>query len=506
MARTLIDEVRICSKYIAKTMIYAKIAIIAIFLSSVLPMSAQEILLRRSDVDSVRSGFVTATYSFGIDIITRNLKRANLVSFELLYTNAEHIHFSGYTVINFGDSSGAQVQVKVNKLSNTGIISAAVYSHDSIGAQGYDHPEVIHLEFVVSQSAVHGRPVTMSFIEANAVVTLDNNEGANIPLNSESTIYIINSYITVWPGDANNDGKVSVSDYNRVALFFQSDSAKKAWKSFKRKNASTKWIPQRVLSWDNDTAAYADCDGNGEITVEDMAVIRLNIDSIHFGKMNKEGNILGKDIFPNVQYPPEAIRIPLKIGYSEHYIAAIGRLAFNDEQSKYFLGLEAGDIFSGNEAILFFNNDDKNIEFFISSNINDKGGDEGIIVYLVFDKAISESAFASPESDFKSLDLKGMSHKGYMFPLGVVSDVNSKEISDWDINIYYKYGSIVVDVPEVGFNGNVKLYNARGSNIAEFTVIEGRNELRSLFLTSGIYYAVIECKQNYRVFPVLVVE
>ncbi len=470
------------------------------FALGALPAKAQNILLERSDVDSSRSGFITATYIFGVDIVTEDLERANLVSFELTYNNTEHVHFSEWSIINFGDSARAQVHSKVNEAAGTGVVTAAVYSGDTIGSRGYDNPAVIHLEFVVSQAARHGTQVTFNFTNANAVITLEDGSGADIELNSEPIVYQINSFVTVWPGDANNDGLVSVLDYNRVALFFQSDSAKKAWKSFKRKNASTKWVPQRVLSWDNDTAAYADCDGNGEITVDDLAVVRLNIDSTHFGKMKKEGRILGDENNRKSEFPSDAVRIPLRVGYSSEYIAATAHIFLNDNQKSRFLGIENGSMFNDEESILFENLNNNELELFVSSAGNEKGGQKGIICYLVFEKDIAEY-------DLNVMDLKGMSQDGYFFSLEEVSSVKNVLNSDNSVSIRFSDGRLHINIEKVDFKGSLKLYNQEGRLMFEKRNIGGgRSEISMLDVPSGAYFALVQSSNKFWLRPLLILE
>ncbi len=477
--------------------IYIRFALIAMFLVWLTPLKAQKLLMKRSDVDSSRSGFVTATFIFGIDIVTEGLDSATMVSFELVFTNIDHIYYSDYSILNFGDSSRALVQAKINPSSRTGSVNATVFSGDTIGSRGYDNPEVIHLEFVVSQAAPHGIPVTFSFNNANAVATMPDGTGAIVPLESEATVYTVNSYVTVWPGDANNDRKVNVLDYNSIALFFQSDSARKSWRSFKRKNASTKWIPQRVLSWDNDSAAYADCDGNGEITVDDLAVVRLNIDSTHYGKINKDSEILGKDIFPIVEYSPNSVRIPIRVAKTEKYVAVTGSVTLNNEEKEAFLGIESGDIFVGDGAIVFSRKDVSYVDFFVSSSDNNFGGDEGIIAYLVFKEGF-------PARNIEPETLKGMSPNGYFFPISSVTDVKEEQQKQWDIDLFYSNNKVFADIKESINNAKLSMYNATGGIITQNIVKEGINEIYIENMAAGAYFVVIENGLKYSVFPLLI--
>ena len=77
--------------------------------------------------------------------------------------------------------------------------------------------------------------------------------------------------IEVWPGDTNNDGKVSITDILPIGRYWNK-------KGYVRKSSDISW--KRCLTskkdWDPVDSAYADADGNGFVDENDVIVIAQN--------------------------------------------------------------------------------------------------------------------------------------------------------------------------------------------------------------------------------------
>lgn len=75
---------------------------------------------------------------------------------------------------------------------------------------------------------------------------------------------------TIYPGDANNDGIVDVRDLLPIGRYYATTGTK-------RQNGSATWSEQVLTSpWNPFDACYADCDGNGTVDAQDVAVIIQN--------------------------------------------------------------------------------------------------------------------------------------------------------------------------------------------------------------------------------------
>lgn len=243
----------------------------------------QEILLIRTDVDSTRNSFVTATYNFAIKVIVKDVARATGISFVLRHNLAEFVQFSNYGIFDFGKNGSVFVYPFVNTLDLTESIYFGILTGDTIGSDGYDSPQVVEFEFSVSPQSPNGIPLIFVFEDAQAVVSTDS--GGKIQLlRSQTYTYTVHSFINVWPGDADNDGVVGIKDISKLGLYLGYGSKKTNFRSFKRQNATTYWIGQSCLAWDSSEVTFADCDGDGEITLNDMLVIPLN-----FGKQHSFG-------------------------------------------------------------------------------------------------------------------------------------------------------------------------------------------------------------------------
>lgn len=244
---------------------------------------SQEIEIVRTDVDSSRRSFVTATYNFSFKIKLNNISNCTAVSFVLRHNQTEYIRFSNYRTYPFSRNGSVFVYPWFNPLDGFERIYAGILNGDTIGGIGEDNPEVIEFEFSVSPDAPNNSILEFTFEDAEAVVT-ENNLGKIIKLKSQPLLYNIHGFVNVWPGDANNDGIVNINDVSTVALYLGYGPNKNNFRSFQRLNPSTNWFPQLCLAWDSLATTYADCDGDGEITINDMLIIPLNFGKTQFLK------------------------------------------------------------------------------------------------------------------------------------------------------------------------------------------------------------------------------
>ncbi len=84
----------------------------------------------------------------------------------------------------------------------------------------------------------------------------------------------INFQLTVYPGDANNDGVVDVRDILPIGRFY-------GLRGPARSVAGTAWGAQSLLAgWNPLEAGFADCDGNGVVDSNDVVVLAQNWNAV----------------------------------------------------------------------------------------------------------------------------------------------------------------------------------------------------------------------------------
>ncbi|MFN3782029.1 MAG: hypothetical protein ACK4SO_07625, partial [Candidatus Kapaibacteriota bacterium] len=281
---------------------------------------AQEIVIERTDVDSSRSGFVTATYNFSFKVKLKNVRNCTGVSFILRYNQTEYVKFSNYRTLPFSRYGSVFVYPYYNPIDGYERIFTGILNGDTIGGVGENNPEAIEFEFSVGANAPENIFVEFLFEDAEAVVS-DSSSGKIIKLKSNIVLYNIHGFVNVWPGDANNDGIVNINDVSVVALYLGFGANKTNFRSFQRKNASTNWFAQSCLGWDSLATTYADCDGDGEVTINDMLIIPLNFGKTHIIQTyHSPANSLTKT---NEIYLKEDLQIPYRIECEEPIVGFI---------------------------------------------------------------------------------------------------------------------------------------------------------------------------------------
>ena len=395
-----------------------KIILIAIQLLFVGVYSAQSqsVEIIRTDVDSARSSFVTATYLFSFDVQLTDIEGVNNASFKLFYDQADVVEFSGARIGDFG-FDGTQYSFSKSPNSDEAELSISVFSGKPLGESDYDNPKVITLEFVVSPAAENADEVTFRFNTALATSYQDG-EDRIVNLASTGTIFDIHGFVDVWPGDANNDGTAEIDDMATIGLFIEHQKRYLGTRSFKRKNSSTNWFAQRVLVWDEAEATYADCDGDGDISVSDGLVVFLNESKVHAIDKNGLPNS-SSDLNLNPIYSNDYIRVPIRANFSSEYFAAEGSIELNSTNYE-IVGIESSDLFYNPQTALIKDIDDNSIDFLIGSFDNNfKVSESGIIADLIL-KALDNTS-TNPELSFNYLN--GISRNNQSFDLLSVSDI-----------------------------------------------------------------------------------
>ena len=237
---------------------------------------SQSIKLVRTDVDSTRANFVTATYMFGFDVVVNDLENCNNASFQLKFNNAKYVKFSGAKLNDFADSGQIFIYEYADAGSDEVFLSIGAFSGQPLSNNGHKNPNLVHLEFVVTPTAPNDEQVTFTFLNAYGS-TYKDGVGNKVLLASTPSLYDIHGFVDVWPGDTDNNLNVDNVDWTTVYENLKFKERFPGYRSFKRENATTNWSAQRSLVWDVEKATYADCDGDGEVSVTDGLVVLLNL-------------------------------------------------------------------------------------------------------------------------------------------------------------------------------------------------------------------------------------
>ena len=214
-----------------------------------------------SPLQTVGAGFWVA---ITVGTSSKPVTDLKIGTFELQYTNTAIIDYLTHDIGPF--ITGAQVFIVPD--DPNGKISASIYRTTG-GDSGSGI--VLRLKFKILNSATVGQLVDFSFIQVQA----NNSSNGEITLSLISSSIEIVDNILVWPGDANNDGQVSIFDINPIVATHWNLTGPV------RPNASTQWIAQPCAPWNPVDATYADCDGSGQVDIFDINPVIVNFGNTH---------------------------------------------------------------------------------------------------------------------------------------------------------------------------------------------------------------------------------
>lgn len=179
----------------------------------------------------------------------------------IVYEPSSGLVFAGWTAADF---QRAELFVVASDETQAGVVTIDVGAVSL--SRALREPVVVVLEFVLRPDAPHGALVHIR-AEQGWVLMAD-----SLRLVPEAVAsFTVHGYVAVWPGDANNDGVVNGGDVAAVGLY-----AYRRATGYRRHPASVEWQPQSALAWADQQATYADCDGNGAVTLQDLAVVLQN--------------------------------------------------------------------------------------------------------------------------------------------------------------------------------------------------------------------------------------
>jgi len=403
-----------------------------VFIATVQALSAQSIVVKRTDVDSSRYGFVTASYTFGMDIYLKDLPKCNGVAFQLNFNQSDVVKFSQWLPGDFGKP---QVIPMLNPDGTSNLIIAVGLGNTTI-SDSIAEPKILHLEFVVLQNAANASTLNFNFIQPVAT-TIVNDVRAIISINAEPIEYAIHGFISVWPGDTDNNGFVNHLDYANVTKFIGLGSATKNMKSFKRKSGSAIWATHRVLTWDNAEVTYADCDGNGDITITDMLIVSYNMgkDTL-ISSVKKDADDLQEDFpKPEVFDAPDYVKVPLLINPELDFITAVSTFNLSEILKTHkFIGVEVGNTFSEKPFVYYVLDDNDKLHLAAGSYLQEHSrGNSSTLCNLVLRNKAGNNLNVSGVNPNM---LRAITNDGYIFDLNFsVSDVNDENNPELQLSV-----------------------------------------------------------------------
>lgn len=428
-----------------KTLKY--IIIIAIFgLLSSLSAQSQTLKIKRTDVADSNANFVTATYMFGIDIVIEDIENCHLAAFFLTFNHSDYVKFSGYTIGDFSEN-GEVLQGQIHDPStNKSTLSLAIYSGENNSVN--TNPTLVHLDFVVLQTAPNNDEIEFAFSGAIAETDVS---GKEFEVKTENKKFTVHGFDDIWPGDANRDGIVDTKDHAMIGIYLGHGGTPNGKRAFKRKNASTNFYPQRVLVWDESDATFADGDGDGDISLTDGLVVFMNM-----GKLGEPNNGFMETKIPDKKHDLSNFfyNVPVEISTEEDYKALIGYLDIDEDKYEY-LGIKKGTLFENKDHTLV--SDIDNNGFLIGLNSSDDKIQNDGIAFEVMLKPKGE--YPAPKS-IKLIKVDALSTNNYTFP--VENYLSTETNEHFDLKI--KANQLIINSP-THYKGILKITDLNGKNI-----------------------------------------
>jgi len=463
-------------------------------LIAVFSANSQTLTIVRTDIDTGRANFVTATQMFGIDIVIDSVKNYNRIIFGLRLSNINQFKFSNY-IPTFPNSVATIVYPDTNSTANTGSIFVGVFFQDYVDTSTSPR-SIIHLDFVVNQNATNGESISFSF-EKQAGIKIVNSEEVTVKLNAKQVDYTIHSFVDVWPGDANNDGVVDQNDYYQIGNYFGYGSKTKQSRSYIRHSASTIWKAQRALVWDIPEYTYADCDGNGVINFIDMLVVYPNFKKTHSGiikKVNDPQN--SQSLNKSIEFKDTYKTLPIYFIYQEPFQAALIKLKWDNVSQINPIGFIKGDVFEFfDNDISFYNiNENENSAEYLIGYCDNNANviKEGTLAYFVY-----ESNDAYPEKQVQIESITGINTYGYLFPIQnkILSSIDEIDTEIERISLNVVGNELMVNFSQNKINEfSLSIYDVLGNLVKEeknITTYDIGQSINISNLSSGCYYAIV---------------
>ena len=476
-----------------------------IFTFSLLSLSksySQTIFFDRTEVDALNANFVTAQHIFEIDIRLEGINHCSNVAFHLRHNLAEYVKYDGMNKSPawspYSNNYAAVVPTSTNIAGESSLLVTA--GSGSLPDETYpNNPKVIHLKFAVTPSAPHNHVLTFTIDNMEAVVFRDNEvQRINVP--RFSVQYIVRSFVEVWPGDANCDGIVDSKDFTVISMFYTDDDShhtntKK--RSFKREIPTTLWQPEYCLAWDSLIGTYADCNGDGVVSVSDIFVVINNGNYTHPNPCNPPVPFNIPDISSEEAVDENTIIVPIQINNKENTIEAVaGFINYRNHSGIEIIGMKKGEFFD-EYGDLFYHVSKKGDNIFFAAWTKNKNmpptAKNNTVAYL-YVKSANNTLPHQNVNDFVGLDIFGNIKE--LHQLVNTSSIADANLAD-DLLIEYSSGE-TLNILNCDFViQEIKVLNLFGEIIAElspntnFDLVNNSNNFHIGNLSNGVYFIKI---------------
>lgn len=219
------------------------------------------------DTPLVKNALISPGDDFVVTINAWNMRGLFGTSFILNYTQ------SAYITVKSVESQGFLGSAPAFFSDQTTMGKVKIGVSAKKGVSGMDGDGILaQITFHTLPTITGNAPVIFSLSDVTAI----NSAGQILTVESArtDTLMIRSEFLTIWPGDMDNDGDVDQADVLKLGVYFEKTGST-------RTNASMTWSGQTCLVWNIKEAAYADADGDGKVNQTDLLAIGLNWGSTH---------------------------------------------------------------------------------------------------------------------------------------------------------------------------------------------------------------------------------
>lgn len=476
--------------------------ILLLILGNIAILQSQSIKIVRSDVDSARTGFITAGYVFGFDVYLDSLTKTNGISFELQWDTPQYIHFSQWKIGDIGPKAQALVSDKIDQ--NAGHIYATVGTGLPLDSSVIINSKLLRLEFVLLQTAPDGNKVTFKFIKPTATAIVDSIPKV-INLNAENVVFNFHGMVDVYPGDADNSGTVDQSDFTQTLFYLGMGPLTKSVKTFKRQYASAFWTAQKCLRWDIAPATYADCDGNGEINMDDLLIVSYNLNKTQKPSIPQ---IEQQDSNETIlQMVTDGNLMPIALSADKDFISVAIEMKIKSEQSSKIKSIQPSSVFGSNSYVHYKLENDK-INLIIGSKDNKIIHPNQQNVIELFNLVLDEVQ----SIDYQITSARAINQFGEIFDITSPTNINfvSNENNNDKkvVNITYQNHQLFVNL--LGeYIGSLSLVDLNGNTVKSINYDEQTDNvnLDLIDIAPQIYFVTIKTTSGkYFAEPIVLVK